>query len=314
VKIGNRDDNMTRFSRGLRESVILLALANLVACSDTSIVPSVRGEHRAFISLGSQVSDAGALDKSEVETLDSCSAAGGCAFAVHVTRYTKVRLVGKAVDDIAGIKTLKLAISRGATVLMTNQVSHSISANGKAPGQFGFAGSDNSGGFGVLAPIEFVASDYTTVVVEVMNFEGNVNKLIVDYTPHDPVTASISVSPAEISPGEQAFLSISGSPASSFVISPPIALVPWPIPVSPSVTTTYALTVTQPFPSVKVGFPNPPPAVGQTVHPTSKTVTATLKVKQPPPPSANPATLTFYLQLQPVGLGATNFFGPGTVP
>jgi hypothetical protein len=291
-----------------RVAIFRLALggtAVLLACDpDTSIVPSTSGNHRAWISLGHQVVADGALDRVETETIDTCTATGGCGFTVHATRYTKVRLTGKAVDAAGGIKSVKLTIAKAAPPgrpLQTYQVINSIDANGKAPSEFGFAGSDNAGGFGVLKAIELEVHAYMQATLEVTNFENNVNRLTVVFAPHDPITASLSVSPAQIERGQTAFLSLGQSPMTTSSIAPPTVTSLGGATVAPLVTTTYTLTVTQPFPYPKVGFPNPPPVSGQTVYPTSTTRTATLTVKQPPTPAANPAEGLFYLALQDVG-------------
>ncbi len=292
-------------------SLALWSALALVACNpppDTSIVPSTSGNHRAWISLGHQVVADGALDKVETETIDTCTANGGCAFTVHATRYTKVRLIGKAVDAAGGIKSVKLTIAKATgpgRPLQTYQVAYSIGANGKAPSEFGFAGSDNAGGFGLQKAIELEVDEYIHATLDVTNFENNTNQLVVVFAPHDPITASLSITPTQIDRGQKAFLSIGQSPMATHSIAPPTMTFAGGATVAPLATTTYTLTVTQPFPYAKVGFPNPPPATGQTVYPTSTTRTATLTVKQPPTPTANPAEDPFYLQLQDVGFAST---------
>jgi hypothetical protein len=283
----------------------------LIACHpapDTSILPSTNGNHRPWISLGHQVVADGALDKVETETIDTCTVNGGCAFTVHATRHTKVRLIGKVADASAGIKSVKLTIAKATAPdqpLQTYQVTHSLDANGKAPSEFGFAGTDNLGAFGLQSAIELEVHEYMQASLEVTNFENNTNRLNVVFAPHDPITASLSVSPAQIERGQTAFLSIGQSPMTTHSINPPTMTFAGGATVAPLTTTTYTLTVTQPFPYAKVGFPNPPPAVGQTVHPTSTTRTATLTVKQPATPSANPTEDIFYLALQDVGFAST---------
>jgi hypothetical protein len=284
---------------------VIGCLILLAACRDNSIVVITQGDHRPSINIGNLVLVTGAVDKPSVETIDSCTAAGACAFAVFTTRYTKVQLTGKASDPVAGIKSLKLTATSGGQTLFTFSSTNTLTSSGRGPSEQGFVGSDNASSFGVLSPIEFVASNVVEVVLEATNFENNTNKLIVDYNPVDPVQAAISLEPPTINLGQKAALHVSGSPQSSWTINPPTALVPWAIEVSPPATTTYSLTVTQPFQVAKVGFPDPPPATTQKVYPTSKTVSATLTVRQPPPPVANPADLLFYLRLQP--------FGPATI-
>lgn len=285
----------------------LIAELALAACQkDTSIVPSTSGSDRAWISLGHQVIADGALDKVETETIDSCTAMGGCAFGVNATRYTKVRLIGKAIDAVGGIKSAKLTIeTTTGRVLQTYEVTNSLDADGKAPSEFGFAGTDGAGGFGVLNTIDLAVDNYIQATLEVINFENNSNKLVIVFQPHDPVQASLSVTPGQIQAGQKAQLSFGASPMTSVSINPTTMTLFGVAEVSPSADTTYTLTVTQPFPSSKVGFPNVPPATGQTVHPTSATRQATLKVVQPPTPSSNPATGVFYLALQSVGFGST---------
>jgi hypothetical protein len=285
------------------------------ACQPVPMIsPSVEGSHRPYITLNNPVASDGAVDKTSVETLDTCTDSGyGCAFAVFVTRRSRLQLSGITSDPAAGIKSVHLtAISNGQS-LFDLHAANGMNASGQAPSQLGFAGSDNSGGFGVVSPILIDISDYVTVTIEAMNFEGNINKLVVNYVPLDPVTASIAVTPSTINQNDIATLSVSGSPSSTWSIDPPIALVPWAIGVSPQHTTTYSLTVTQPFPGIKVGFPNAPPATGQTIHPTTATAYATLTVKEPPPPAANPADLLFYLQLQPFGPSTINPVWAGTL-
>ena len=286
----------------------LLALPLVLgACTPAPlIVPSTDGDHRPHLTITNGLFGDGTVDKADVETIDSCTAMGGCAFPVFATRYTKVQLSGKASDPIAGIKSLSVTVTQAGQVLYSVQSTNVPDASGKVPSEMGFIGTDNAGGFGVVKPIEFVVSNYVTVTVDATNFENHSNRLVVEYQPQDPVQASISFTPSQIDRGQIATLNISGSPQSSLSIQPPVAIVPYAIGVSPPVTTTYTLTVTQMFPTATASFPNPPPATGAVSHPTSKSVSATLTVKQPPMPTANPAQLLFYLQLQPLGLGGTN--------
>lgn len=289
----------------------LCSVLALTACGpapDTRIVPSTNGSDRPWVMFGHQVIADGALDKAETETIDTCTANGGCAFTVHATRYTKVRLIGRTADAIGGIKSVKLTIAKAAgpaRPLQTYQVTHSLDANGKALGEFGFAGSDNAGGFGVQKTIQLEVHEYMQATLEVTNFQNNSNQLTVVFAPHDPIVASLSVTPGQIERGQTAFLSIGQSPMATHVVAPPTMTFAGGANVSPLATTTYTLTVTQPFPHPKVGFPNPPPATGQTVHPTSTTRTATLTVKQPPTPTANPTEDLFHLALQEVGFAPT---------
>ncbi len=306
---------------GIRIALTFLASSALGGCPpqpDTSIVPSTSGSHRPWIQLSHQVVDDGALDRAETETIDSCTAEGGCAFNVNATRYTRVRLIGKIVDSVAGIKTVKLTVRKGAggKPLQTYQVTHTPDANGKVPSEFRFVGGDNAGGFGFTKPIVLEAHEFMQAKLEVTNFENNTNLLIVTFSPHDPVTASLSITPTEIEVGGAAHLAVGASPMAPFSIDPPTATSFGTATVSPATTTKYTLTVQQPFPTTSVGFPNPPPATGQTVHPTATTRSVTLTVKPPPTPTANPDTKGFQLQLQPDTGFTTNrgWFLPFGIP
>ena len=288
---------------------MLPLLMLFLACDRTPrIVPSTAGEHRPLIHVNTAVSSDGAVDKPEVETLDSCTASGnGCAFSVFATRHTGVLVTGYARDELAAVKHLRVTASMRGQMLFDLDSTVQVDGSGKAPPQVGFVGTDGSGSFGVSSPLLIAVSDPVTLVVTATNFEGNTNSLTTVLEPLDPARASISVSPTTIRQGQVAALSVSSSPFTEMSVSPSLAIMPWPIDVSPQHTTTYTLSAKQPFSSDKVGFPNAPPATGQTVHFTTAKATATLTVIEPSVPATGPTDLAFFLQLQPVGLNTTKF-------
>jgi len=298
-------------------AVIGLLLGSCTPGLDIRIAPSTQGNHRPQIQITPQVTDNGAVGEAVVGTIDSCSAMGGCAFPVNVTRYTKVRLLGKVVDKIAGVKSVTLTIKQSGVVQQSFQANNAIDASGKVPSEFGFIGSDGAGGFGVLDSIDVVASSYYEIEIDATNFEGNSNKLIAIVTPHDPVQAMISVTPTQIEAGGEAVLKIGGSPHSEWIVSPSTSTKFGEGAVAPLTDTTYSLTVRQPFPISPVGFPDPPPATSQKVFPVFKTVSASLAVRPVSSSIPNPAELQFHLLLQAVGLadatyGWKNTFGLNT--
>lgn len=309
-------------SRRLIVFVVACSMLALASCKDESkVTPRTSGDHRPRIGLSPQVVDEGAVAPLEIQTIDSCSATGGCAFPLHVTRYSQVRLLGKIIDRDAGIKSVSLSVTQAGSTLYSLHLANQPGSDGLVAGEFGFAGSDNAGGFGVLAPITFAAIPGTQIVLEAVNFEGNVNKLIVDVIPHDPVQARIAIQPGEINAGQSAQITIAGSPNTERTLSPFVDTQFGTGTVSPAATTTYSFTVKQPFAAATVSFPNPPPATGHTVASTSKTVTATLTVHGGGGSPQGPIELAFYLALQPVGASDRNYgwkstFGlsaPGTI-
>jgi hypothetical protein len=268
------------------------------------VKPPLEGNHRPYIKIDNQIPNGtGQVDKDDVETIDSCTSQGACAFPVFVTRYATVQILGTASDPVAGIKSFSVSVTKMPenNVLFSIHSAASLDPKGRAASEMGFVGGDGAGGMGLKIPIQFTASSfYVEVVAEATNFENNSNKLIIDYTPLDPVTASISVSPTTIDRFGQSTLKFGANNATGVSLIPNIATPSSTIFVSPPTTTTYYLTASQPFHSNTVGFPNPPPMPGQTLHPGSAHAQATLTVNQPPAPVANPATVIFYLQRQQV--------------
>lgn len=283
-------------------------LCALTSCQPVpTIIPSTQGDHRPHLVLSGPVVDNGAVNRSEDETLTDCSALGGCGFTVFVTRHAVIRLSGTASDPDAGIRSVRLTLKREQETVATFETTIDANAAGEVPIRFGFTGSDNSGGFGLLAPVLVPVSTFSSAELVATNFEGNSNSLTLYYTPLDPPQASISIEPNTIQAGQVAAISISGSPSSTFTITPPHPIGFGLIEVSPSQTTTYTLTVQQPFPFEKVGYPDPPPANSQQTHFTRATAQATLTVLPMSPLPGNPGPLVIYLELQPFGPTTTNY-------
>lgn len=278
-----------------------VALALLAGCDNPRIKPDLTASSLPTITVQSAALVGGAVTP---ETVHSAAPTPNDADVVYTTTNTQLQLLFRAEDPVAGIAKLVVELNPGSR--RTDEVveTGALDSNGLAPEALFILGHAPFPLHGVASvgpgpvPFNITVSDRRTVHVSATNFAGTTKEYDVTYVPLDPVDAHIDLSPATIDRGGKALLYEDWHGATDVAITPATPLVAGGVYVSPPTTTTYTMTARQPFSGPMVEYPNAN-GVGQTVHPTVATSTATLTVNQPGPTPGSTATTAVFLTPSP---------------
>ena len=278
-----------------------LALALLAGCDTTRIKPDLSAASLPTITVESAALVGGAVTP---ETVHGASPNPTDADVVYLTTNTRLQLLFRAEDPVAGIAKLVVQLDPGSRRPDAVVETGALDSSGLAPEALillGHAPFPLHGGAAVGAgsvPFNLAPSANHTIHVSATNFAGRTKDYDVTYVPLEPVGAHIELSPATIDQGGKALLYEDWHGATDVTITPPTPLIAGGTYVNPQSSTTYTMTARQPFSGPMVEYPNAS-GVGQTVHPTVATSTVTLTVRSAAQPPGSTVTTAIYLMPSP---------------
>lgn len=280
-------------------------LALLAGCDNPRIAPDLLASSLPVITVQSAALVGGA---DTPETVHSATQSPSDADVVYATTNTKLQLLIRAEDPVAGVAKLVVQLNPGTRGSDEVVETGALDANGLAPEALVLLGHEpfplHQAAVVGPGPVPFniTVSTNHTIHVSATNFAGRTKDYDVNYVALEPVDAHIEISPGTIDRGGQALLYEDWHGATDVTITPTTPLVAGGVYVSPQTDTTYTMTARQPFSGPMVEYPNAN-GVGQTVHPTVATSSATLKVNQPGSTSGSPpgsvVTTAIYLIADP---------------
>ena len=304
---------------GLRGVGLGATLLSVLACHpQTVVVPTPAQDKPPVVCVGTIVPGA----NGEVDQPSVCSSPTNTApTIVYGTLGSQLLITANAVNSAGGVKSLALTVNQNGAAVYQAQTSASPNQTNQVPTSLMILGGDGHGGAGGQA-FNVVLAATTSVVASAENFNGMKTLFQVNYVSLQPVSANITASPQTIAQGGTTTLKWWAPEAVHATLSP------WPgtpgfqagtsgiMPgVSPKTTTTYTLTVTQPFVGPNATFVNPPwvpapqqPPGGTTTHPITATATATVTVQQNPCDAIGSQRQTVTLtQVAPAGGGPVGY-------